>query len=117
MFDPTFFAQQLRREVENLAQEHYGGDLSKAFAYWAIRQLSRSLSDDEVELARSICEDHGPGDEGIDGAWLEGGSGPLFMIQAKWVNTVGVEEEPEVQEYPEEDDGEQELSLKNFEGL
>ena len=41
MFDKAFFAEQLGREVDLIAQERYSGDRSKAFAYWAIRLVSK----------------------------------------------------------------------------
>ncbi len=115
MFDPTFFATQLRREVDKIAEDRYQGDRPKAFAFWAIRLNSSALTDDEVEFARGLCEQHGPGDEGIDGCWLEGDDGPFYMIQTKWAENMGMATEDVVDEEGEENgDTLETVSLKNF---
>lgn len=114
MFEEAFFAKQLRREVERVAKKRYGGDESKAFAFWVIRHLSTELTDDEVHIARGICEEGGPGDAGIDGCWLEGSKGPLFLLQAKWDEGMGRKVEETLDEDNEIEDTEVQVKLKNF---
>ncbi len=86
LFDPEKFASILKAEVEEIARRRYGGtssvSLGKAFAFWFIRAISPKLRDEDIELARSICEAAGPGDENIDGAWVDGDS--LYLIQTKY---------------------------------
>lgn len=114
MFDPGFFAEQLSRDVDRIAKERYEGDRGKAFAFWVIRQLSKNLSDDEVELARGICESGGQGDEGIDGCWLESSKGPLFLIQCKWDDNLGIAREEAGGDGDSEDDGPADVTLQNY---
>jgi hypothetical protein len=86
LFDPEKFASILKAEVEEIAARRYGGtssvSLGKAFAFWFIKTLSPKLREEDAELARSICEAAGPGDENIDGAWIDGDS--LYLIQTKY---------------------------------
>jgi hypothetical protein len=86
LFDTEKFASILKAEIDEIARKRYGGSsnvsLGKAFAFWLIRTMSPDLRNEQVELARSICEGSGPGDENIDGAWVDGTS--LHLIQSKY---------------------------------
>jgi hypothetical protein len=85
-FEGQKFAAILKSEVEDLASKRYSGKttvgLGKAFAFWCIKNISPSLSEEQVELARSICEGEGSGDKNIDGAWTDRGC--LYLMQAKY---------------------------------
>jgi hypothetical protein len=85
-FEAQKFAAILKSEVEDLATKRYGGQttvgLGKAFAFWCIKNISPSLTDEQAELARSICEGEEPGDKNIDGAWID--KGCLYLLQAKY---------------------------------
>ena len=89
IFDEEKFASILKEEVEDIANSIYRGssknNLSKAFVFWCIKNISWSIKDrKEIELARSICEADGAGDEHIDGAWIDKEKNTLFIIQAKY---------------------------------
>jgi hypothetical protein len=85
-FGAQTFAAILKSEVEGLAAKRYGGQttvgLGKAFAFWCIKNISPSFNQEQVELARSICDGEEPGDKDIDGAWIDDDS--LYMLQAKY---------------------------------
>src|SRR5437016_836473 len=89
IFDSGKFAEIMKEEVENIATRKYGGNSktqsAKAFAFWCIKNISPSIKDEKViEIARSICETGGPGDQHIDGAWIDEANETLFLIQAKY---------------------------------
>ena len=87
-FDLEKFASILKDEVEEIAKRRYGGistsQLGKAFQFWCIKNISLQPSEEDVELARSICEPGGSGDKNIDGAWIDDKTNTLFLMQAKY---------------------------------
>lgn len=87
-FEPAKFAEIMKAEVESLAEKLYPGSGNKdkaqgnAFAHWCIKNISPKLDDNSIKIARAICEHGGPGDENIDGAWIDGET--LYIMQAKY---------------------------------
>lgn len=86
-FDTEYFAKLMRDEVRGVAEERYEGtehaQLGKAFQFWVIKAISPKLSPEQIESARTVCESKGgPGDENIDGAWMD--ETTFYIMQSKY---------------------------------
>lgn len=70
------------RELQELADRLYKGDLPKAFPHWILSSLTADIEPSEEELIEHTLD--GAGDLGIDGYWLDDGNSKALLFQAKF---------------------------------
>ena len=94
-FDTQKFLEIMNDQVREISKRNFegmsGDAMSRAFTYWCVKNINaddgseksaRAFDESRIRPAMAICEGSGAGEQGLDAAWIHGGT--LFLMEARY---------------------------------